>query len=132
VLPTGGTTGQLLVKVSETDYDTAWVNYPTPPVATTSDVSGTVNLDMASVNGTYQTFNLIDDVTFTTTNLQAGYTVTVRIVSGATQCDLVFPNDWVFVGEEPLSIAANKTGILAVTSFGTTDSACVAAWAVQP
>lgn len=30
-VPPGGTTGQILVKLSNDDYDTAWVDAPTPP-----------------------------------------------------------------------------------------------------
>jgi hypothetical protein len=70
-------------------------------------------------------------VTFTASNYRAGAIKTVRIIAGGSSRTLTFPNDWVFVGAKPASIASGKTGILTVTSFGTTEADCVAAWAVQ-
>jgi len=43
---------------------------------------------------------------------------------------LTFPA-WKFVGTKPTEQAASKVGILTLTSFGTTDADCVAAYAVE-
>jgi hypothetical protein len=61
----------------------------------------------------------------------AGKSVTLRIVAGASSRNISFPANWKFVSFKPTSIAASKTGILAVTSFGVTDADVVAAWAAE-
>ena len=53
-VPTGGTTGQLLSKVSGTDYDTEWTTPSEPPVQSVNGQTGAVVLDAADVGaGTY-------------------------------------------------------------------------------
>lgn len=132
----GGTAGQILSKVDATNYNTQWITAPyankTPVVGTGLATSGTVNLDLSTLNDTFQTMGaLTGDITFTTSNLTAGRSTTIRVVNGATLRVLTFPA-WVFVGTPmPANIAASKTGILTITSFGTTDADVVAAWAAQ-
>jgi len=70
-------------------------------------------------------------VTFTGSNYTAGRSVTVRVVAGASSRDLTFPADWKFVSFKPATLAANKTGVLAVTAFGSSAAECVAAWAAE-
>jgi hypothetical protein len=70
-------------------------------------------------------------VTFTGSSYTAGKSVTVRVVAGASSRNLTFPAGWTFVSFKPASLAANKTGVLAVTAFGTTESDCLAAWAAE-
>jgi hypothetical protein len=70
-------------------------------------------------------------VTFTGSNYTAGRSVTVRVVAGADARDLTFPADWKFVSFKPATLAANKTGVLAVTAFGASAAECVAAWAAE-
>jgi hypothetical protein len=45
----GGTTGQVLAKVSATDYDTTWVTPTAPPVDSVNGQTGVVVLDAADV-----------------------------------------------------------------------------------
>jgi hypothetical protein len=71
-------------------------------------------------------------ITFTGSNYTEGKSASVRIVAGASSRNLTFPAGWVFVSGKPATLAANKTGILAVTAFGTTEASVVAAWAFQP
>ena len=70
-------------------------------------------------------------ITVTGSSYTAGKSVTLRVSNGGTARDISFPAGWKFVSFEPTSIAANKTGVLAVTSFGTSEADCVAAWAVE-
>lgn len=70
-------------------------------------------------------------ITYTGSSYTTGCSVTVRVTNGATERSVTFPTGWTFVGTKPTSIAASKTAILTVTSFGTTEADCVAAWAVQ-
>jgi len=92
--------------------------------------TGTLTLDFSGAS-LLSTGTLTGNITFASSNLAAGRSVTVRVVNGATLRTLTFPGDWVFVGSEPADIAASKTGVLTATSFGTANTAVVAAWAVQ-
>lgn len=101
----------------------------TPTVGTSLATTGTVNLDMATLNGTYQSIAATGNITFTTSNRAAGRTVTIKIAAGAAGRTITLPA-WILVGSA-VALAASKTGILTVTFFDTTDAAAVAAWAVQ-
>ena len=91
--------------------------------------SNTVSLDFTTDKVITRTAS--GAVTFTGTNYTAGRSVSVRIVPGNSNRALTFPSGWKFVSFKPSSIAANKVGVLAVTSFGTAEGDCVAAWAVE-
>jgi len=92
--------------------------------------SDSIALNFSAETGLY-TRSAAGTITFTASNYRAGAIKTVRIIPGASNRTLNFPANWVFVGTRPASILANKVGILTVTSFGTTEANCVAAWAVQ-
>lgn len=97
---------------------------------TSFGVTGTIALDFAeSMLAT--TGTLTGDITFTGTGYAAGRSITIRVVNGGTLRTLAFPAGWVFVGSKPTNIAANKTAILTVTAFSTTEASCVAAYAVE-
>ena len=96
----------------------------------TLDTTGTVDISFDS-NAVLTQGPLTGAITYTGSSYAAGSSVTVRVTNGSTERSVSFPTNWVFVGTEPTTIAANKTAILTVTSFGTTEADCVAAWAVQ-
>ena len=77
-----------------------------------------------------QTISISADTTFTTSNLAVGKSKTIKITTDGTLRTLTFPA-WKFVGTKPTDQAASKIGILTLTSFGTTDADCVAAYAVE-
>ena len=77
-----------------------------------------------------QTISISAPTTFTTSNLAAGKSKTIKITTDGTLRTLTFPA-WKFVGTKPTDQAASKVGILTLTSFGTTDADCVAAYAVE-
>ncbi len=89
---------------------------------------GYVNLDLALSN--MQSVSLAGNVTFTTSNGAAGRALTLRIIADGSTRNLTFPA-WVFLGDAPTDIAASKTGVLSLASWGTTDGAIVAAYAVE-
>jgi hypothetical protein len=100
--------------------------------SSTLTYAGTTNLDLAAITGTYQTVSLTGNITFTTSNRANGRTASIRIVCDGTNRNLAFPA-WKFIGAAaPASIAANKTAVLSLTFFGTADTDCVAAYAVEP
>lgn len=94
------------------------------------DVSTTTAaLDFATQG--FKTISISATTDFSAANYAAGKSITVLVTCDSTSRSLTFPAGWVFVGAKPTSIAASKKGILTVTSFGTTEANCVAAWAVQ-
>jgi hypothetical protein len=94
--------------------------------------SATTDLDMAALDGQVRTLTLTGNVTFTTSNDANGRRTVIRLLPGASQRTLTFPNDWVFVSTKPATLAANKSAVLSLTFFGSTDADCIAAYAVQP
>jgi hypothetical protein len=86
---------------------------------------------MAALDGQYRTITLTGDLTLTASNRATGRMAVIRLLPGASQRTLTFPVGWVFVGTKPATLAASKTAVLSLTFFGTADTDCVAAYAVQ-
>lgn len=101
-----------------------------PGTPTELATTGTVALDFLGEQLATQG-PLTGSIVYSSENLTAGRSVTVRVINGSTLRSLSFPTDWRFVGTKPASIDPDKLGILTVTSFGTTNADCVAAWAVE-
>lgn len=99
-------------------------------IGLTTLASDSITLDFSGETGLY-TRTAAGNITFTASNYRAGSIKTVRIIPGASSRNLTFPASWVFVGTKPTAVAASKVGILTITSFGTTEGDCVAAWTVQ-
>jgi hypothetical protein len=70
-------------------------------------------------------------VAFTGSAYAAGKSASVRVVAGASSRSLTFPAGWKFVSLKPTTLAANKVGVLAVTSFGTAEADVVCAFAAE-
>lgn len=98
--------------------------------ASTLASSGTATLDFAGA-GFLNQGPLTGNITYATSNMETGKTVTVRVRGGTVQCSLAFPAQWAFIGVKPSSLAANKTGVLSVACFGSTASDLVAAWSFE-
>lgn len=81
---------------------------------------------------TQQTVSLTGDITFTTSNLVAGKSKILRIISDGSARTFTFPS-WVFIGAAaPANIAANKTAILSLSAWGAADTDIVATYEVEP
>lgn len=101
------------------------------PEATTLDYAASVVLNFAG--SAFQTLTLGGDITFTTSNLAAGRSKTIRIIGDGSSRSLAFPVGWIFVGAAaPTTLAASKVAVLTMTSFGTTDANVIAAYSAQP
>jgi len=100
-------------------------------VGSSLGTTGTVDLDMKSLTGTYQTINMSGTITFTTSNRLIGRSVSIRLNPGASGRTLTYPVGWRFVGEKITSLSASKLAILTLTFFGSNDSDCIAAIAVE-
>lgn len=99
-------------------------------VELTTESSDSIALDFSSGTGLSSRI-ATGSISFTASNYSAGSIKTVRVVAGASSRSLSFPSSWSFLGVKPTSILANKVGILTITSFGTSEADCVAAWSVQ-
>ena len=104
----------------------------TRTVGTGLGTSGTVNLDMASVNDTTQWITATGALTFTTSNRAAGREVTLIIAAGGSTRTITWPSWLVVGGALPTTLASGKTLVVSVTFVDTTDAAAVAAASVQP
>lgn len=88
----------------------------------------TLNFDL--ITGTYQTMTLTGNVSFITSNLQNGRSVTIRLITTSNR-NLTFPVAWKFIGDKPIRINAGKVGILSILSFGTTNDDVVVGYAEE-
>ena len=104
---------------------------PTRITATTNYVPS-LTLDLAALNGTYQTITLSGDLNLSSSNRAAGRNVVIRFIARGGTRTLNFPNDWVFLGPVPTSLAVDKTAICSIIFFGPTDADAVCIYAVQP
>jgi hypothetical protein len=133
LLVTGTTQiNNLLVTTSATINDGLTVGTEVTARTYTANVSTTSSaIDFATE--AFKTLTITAATTsFTATNYGIGRSISTRITNGTTtSLALVFPAGWVFVGTKPTTIAGSKIGILTITSFSTTESQCIAAWAVQ-
>lgn len=105
-----------------------------PPISVnTLTYAASVALDFDPVLPVYRTLALTGDVTFTTTNLGPGRQVSLKIDADASLRNFTFPAGWTFIGAAaPTDIAANKTGVLSLVSYGAADTDVVAAYSVEP
>jgi hypothetical protein len=93
--------------------------------------SATPNIDFDGDG--FKTITLTGDAAFVGVNYGAGKSVTLRIVGDSSTRNLSFDSDWKFLGAAaPTDIAANKVGLLTLTSFTGADTGVLAAYSVQP
>lgn len=91
--------------------------------------AASVALDFST--GQDKSIALTGNITFTTAGLGAGEEISIRIVADGSLRTFTFPAGWTFIGALPADIAASKTGILSLKSYGTTDADVVAAYSVE-
>lgn len=104
----------------------------TPTVGTGLGTTGTVDLDLAALDGTVQWIVATGNITFTTSNRAAGRGVRIFIDAGASGRTLAYPA-WIAHGSAlPTSLASGKRLALTILSLGTTDANISAAAAAQP
>lgn len=92
------------------------------------DIS-TSGIDIDFLEDTLQTISIAADTTFTTANIVAGKSKTLKITTDGTLRTLDFPA-WDWVSDIPTDQAANKNGYLTLTAYGVTDASIVAAYQV--
>lgn len=70
-------------------------------------------------------------VTFTGVQYSEGKSSTIRVTSINQPLNLTFPSGWKFISFKPTTLDGNRTAILSVICFGTTESDVVAAWSSE-
>jgi hypothetical protein len=81
----------------------------------------------------HKRLNLAGNVAFNTANIDYGKQMIAKILCDGSLRTLTFPSGWKFVGgTAPANIAANKTALLTLHGFGTTDADVVAHYLVEP
>jgi hypothetical protein len=92
------------------------------------------SLQLDFKKGKFQSITLTDSIVFKVAkNISPGHQIDLRIVGHASVvATLGFPAAWKFVGTKPTTIAATKTAILVVRSYGTTDANIVCFYTVEP
>ena len=73
------------------------------------------------------------NLSLTTTNLDYGKSLLLRIAADGSTRTLSFPVGWKFVGAAvPVNIAANKRALLRLECFGTVEASVLAHYLVEP
>lgn len=109
------------------DHDELYLSKTITEVSTLTPTTGTVTIDFAGTG--YRTHAVTGNITYTTSNVSAGVTISLRVGPSGTERTLTFPADWKFISEKPDVIEANQTGVLTLTAFGSSNSDIIAAWA---
>jgi len=91
--------------------------------------ASTVNLNFKAFGG--KRLALTGNVTFTSSNLGFGRQLLIRLVADASNRNLAFPAGWKFMNGTPTALVANKTALLFLWCFNTTDADVVAFYIVE-
>lgn len=95
-------------------------------------LSGAVELDFDPALPISRTLTLSGNATITTANAtrNQGRSISVRFIAGASSRTLTFPEAWTWLGglTSPITLPANKVGMLSIVAYGTTDNSIVAGW----
>lgn len=90
-----------------------------------------ITLDFRLPN--HQTIAMTGLITFSSSNLTAGSSMEIEIITDGSPHGLLFPAPWTFVGgAAPATQAANKRALLRLFSWGTSDTDVTAEYIVQP
>jgi hypothetical protein len=114
------------------DYDDL-INTPaldfapaTPTVGTSLGTTGTVDLDMAALNGTIQTISLTGNLTLTTSNRAAGRSVQLVITEpGTSSRTLTVPSGWRILGSARPTTLNNQTVVVSIQFTSNTDASAL-------
>jgi hypothetical protein len=101
------------------------------PTQETLTFATPTNIDFSNA-AWYKTLSINGNLTLTASNYAVATELNIRIVeTGASSRTLTFPATWVWVTTMPTALAANKTALLNLISYGTTEANVVARWWVQ-
>jgi hypothetical protein len=96
-------------------------------VGSSLGTSGTVDLNLSALVGTYQTISLTGNITFTTSNRASGRGVTIRMSATGTPRTINYPAGWKFFGNGFPATLDESELLVTLFCFGSGDSDIVAA-----
>jgi hypothetical protein len=98
----------------------------TQTVGTGLATTGTVNLDLAALTGTFQTITATGNLTFTASNYSAGRRLTLCIEAGGSARTLAWPSGWVRMGAAlPTSLASGAVIVVTLLVRSTTEASTI-------
>lgn len=120
-VPAGGTTGQVLAKASNANYDTEWVSADRRTVTALTSSSGIVTIDYEP-SGDYFTLEPTENISgFIVTNPPTdGACIGIEITQGATPRTVMFGAEYQFTASSPLDTVPSGAGekaLLLMTTF---------------
>jgi len=134
-------TEQVSASWASSSLSSSYISASTAIIENASITTGTYSLKTLAVNEEsysldFSSFYLSVDTTgsftfYTSSNGAAVRNASVFIKSQSSPRSMSFNQNWVFLGTVPTTIAANKTAILSITTFGIDDSNVVVAYGVQ-
>ena len=100
---------------------------------TVHDYGTTANIDVDFDYASLQkvTLNGAPAIDTNAANKGAGKSIVIKILCDGSDRAFTWNSSWIFIGEKPASIAANKTAILSMTCFGTAEGDVVCSYGVQ-
>lgn len=118
-VPTGGATGEVLKKVSGTDYDTSWQTDSTTAPSVSVISASAINWATLGASGGLYTKTLSANTTFTFSNKVAGYTILVRLTNTASNYTVTWPTVKWAGGTPPTMTVGAKSDIYTFVYDGT-------------
>lgn len=103
----------------------------TRSIGALSPTTGTITLNLSTLNGTIQRGTLTGNVTLAASNMAAGREVVLILAAGAADRTIAYPAGWVKVGAPVSTIPANKTAIVSLAFSGATESTGVVAVSLE-
>jgi hypothetical protein len=79
----------------------------------------------------FHSSSISSSVYLTGSNLGAVKMASIKIFASGSNCEVYYPSSWTWLGTAPSVITASKTAVISLTSYGTTDSQIVGAYATQ-
>jgi hypothetical protein len=98
----------------------------TQTIGTGLATTGTVNLDLATLTGTFQTITATGNLTFTASNYAAGRRLSLCIEAGGSARTLAWPAGWVRMGAAlPTSLASGAVIVVTLLVRSTTEASTI-------
>jgi hypothetical protein len=98
----------------------------TQTIGTGLATTGTVNLDLAALTGTFQTITATGNLTFTASNYASGRRLTLCIEAGGSSRTLAWPAGWVRMGAAlPTSLASGAVIVVTLLVRSTTEASTI-------
>ena len=93
--------------------------------------TGNIDVDFDQDSLQKVTLNAVANLETAAANKGAGKSIVIKILCDSSARAFSWNSSWVFIGEKPDSIAANKTALLSMTCFGTNETDVICSYAVQ-